>query len=537
MPVEFKPVKGDPILVEMGVHLDTYLFDYVQIFADLAVAREKGDELTELNIVRTFAPRDLFFFMFYVLDLPVNDPFILARIRDAQDENDMTIDLWSRKHWKSTILTYALPIWELINDPETRHGIFSITRGIAKVHLRRIKETLEKNVLLKKAWPKIFYDKPDRQSPKWSEDDGLYVKRKKIYLEPSIMACGLDNLPTGLGFTHLIFDDIIDLGNVSTLTQIDKATRFFEMALALKARKHKKRVIGTRYDLKDTYSEIMKKPGWKVRLYPAEIDTDGRGKRGGMPVYLTREELEDYYAQMGEYVYLSQMLQHPVAESQQKFKRGWLKYYTADTRKPDMNYYILVDPATKKRKRSDYTVMVVIGTDYLRNFWILDMIRDKLSLDERWQKLSGLVVSWGVTDVGYEQYGMQADVEFMERMMIEEGLYFSITPLGGQLSKEDRIRRLIPDFQKGRWIIPQNLVYTDVTGNLRELIAEFLDEEFDTFPFGKHDDILDDMARIYDPDMHVSFPKDSKPPEERKPLYDPLDLLKKTRRTTWMAAG
>ncbi len=54
---------------------------------------------------------------------------------------------------------------------------------------------------------------------------------------------------------------------------------------------------------------------------------------------------------------------------------------------------------------------------------------------------------------------------FFERMMAQEGVFFSIETVGGKLSKIDRIKRLIPDFQNGRWIMPETLIYTDVEGN------------------------------------------------------------------------
>ncbi len=109
----------------------------------------------------------------------------------------------------------------------------------------------------------------------------------------------------------------------------------------------------------------------------------------------------------------SQMLQKPEKESSQRFNTAWLSNrWSHKTKKPNMNIYILVDPAGKKKKEHDSTVMWVVGTDPYRNFWLLDGVSDKLNLGEKWEKLLGLVKRWAPLQIGYEEYGMQADKEF-----------------------------------------------------------------------------------------------------------------------------
>jgi len=202
-----------------------------------------------------------------------------------------------------------------------------------------------------------------------------------------------------------------------------------------------------------------------------------------------------------------------------------------------MYYYLLVDPAAKKKKESDYTVMCVIGTDALRNYWLIDMVRDKLNLGERWESLKRLVLSWGLNDIGYEQYGAMSDVEFMNRMMQETGCYFRITELGGQVSKDDRIKKLVPDFQRGRWILPDSLVYRNVKGEFKDLMVDF-QEEYESWVPGRnvgHDDMLDCLARIYESKMNVIFPTEIKPLENLVIDRDPLNIKSPKYQGTWMS--
>jgi len=530
---EFTLKKADPELKKLGIHTDELRHDYAASADHLNTCMATGDEAGYFKAMRWMAEQDLFFLCYFILDLPVNDPFLIARIYEVQNKHHFTVDLWSREHFKSSILSYALTIWQLIHNPEERICIFSHTRVMAKNHLRRIKQTLEQNTILHRAFPDIFFANPSKDSPKWSEDEGIYVRRKKNFAEASIEAWGLiDSSPIGKHYSTLVYDDLVTEKSVTSAEQIRKATEAFKLSQNLGTRTGIKRVIGTRYSAKDPYGEILKSKKWKPRIYPAEVDEEGLRKRGGTPVYLREDELNEKYDTQGEYIYSSQMLQDPVAASLQGFKEYWLKYWQSE--RPYMNYYIVVDPATTKKKDSDYTVMAVIGTDALRNYWLVDMVRDKLNLGERWSRLRDLVLSWDIKDVGYEQAGMLTDVEYMNQMMEENGIYFNIIPLAARTAKTDRIKRLVPLFQTGRFIVPRTLLYEDIAGETQDLTEAFVTDEYLAFPYGVHDDMLDSISRILDSDMGVTFPTRTTAERTVWDGNDPLNL-RSTPTGSWMA--
>jgi hypothetical protein len=58
---------------------------------------------------------------------------------------------------------------------------------------------------------------------------------------------------------------------------------------------------------------------------------------------------------------------------------------------------------------------VVIGLAPDENFYLLDAVRDRLNLTERGDKLFGMHRKWRPERVGYEKYGMQADIEYISR--------------------------------------------------------------------------------------------------------------------------
>jgi len=441
---------------------------------------------------RRLCQTDLFFLLYFVLGIQeINHPWIVSRIREVEENHDRTLDLWSREHFKSTILTYGLIIQKLLLNPEERICIFSHTRGIAKAFLHRIKLTFETNELLKLLFPDVLYSDPRNQSPKWSLDDGIIIKRKGVYNESSIEAWGLvDGMPTSRHYTIRDYDDVVTKDSVTTPEQIKKTDDAFKLSQFLGARGGIVWAVGTRYHFADQYAKMISSGAWEVRVR--------KGVENGISVFLTQKELDEFKRVVCDgntYIYNCQMLLDPVAEEAQEFKRGWLRYYRQLPNQA-MNYYLFVDPANAKKAGSDYTVMWLWGLDPLGNFFLIDMTRERLNLHGRWKALKRLMMKYPhIIKVYYEQYGMQADIQHFESQMRSDGIYFSIEPMGGTLKKEDRIRKLIPLFEDGKVYLPE-ILPSESDG--RDLIKEFRDEEYLLFPYASHDDCLDAASRIRD---------------------------------------
>ena len=154
----------------------------------------------------------------------------------------------------------------------------------------------------------------------------------------------------------------------------------------------------------------------------------------------------------------------------------------------------------------------------------------------RWSKEPGVQF----VKVGYERYGMQADLEYFEERMLIEKLYFEVNevawPLEGPGSKEDRVERLVPDFMQGKFfltalppVFPEGhpragqetgeestnqkrcraageayrilrlVMRRDHEGNVYSLNKCFL-EQYMVFPFAPKKDLLDAASRVYDLD-------------------------------------
>ena len=482
--------------------------------------------------VRWLGKNDRFFLLTVLLHRPdAFHPWIYARCREVEEETDDCLDLWAREHYKSTTITFAGVTQEVIKNPDITIGIFSHTKPVARKFLIQLKTEFEQNQDLKTTYPEIFYTDPRKESPKWSEEKGICVKRTGNPKEATVEAHGLvDGQPTGAHFALRVYDDVVTLESVSTPEQVKKTTDAWALSDNLGARgedgRSRRWHVGTRYSYSDTYQDILDKGVLKPRIFPATHN----GLPDGRPVFLSPEVWAEKKRTQGSAILAAQMLQNPAAGQNALFRKEWLRFQ--DVRPATLNVYILVDPASSRKRGSDRTAMAVIGIDAAGNKWLLDGYHHRMPLKERWQRLNGLRKVWTsmpgvqIVRVGYEKYGMQSDIEYFEEEMRREKDEWEIVELNwpreGGHAKYDRIQRLEPDFRSGRFLL--SAVVQEETANQRRVKAlgqayriftpvkrtdenkgiyslnKTLIDEFLVYPFSAHDDMLDCCSRIYDID-------------------------------------
>lgn len=476
---------------------------------------EIGRQQGKLNqVVRMLVCADLYYLMVRVCNrvdmLPcvgrpgfVDNSFAFDRCREVEASPNGYLDLWSREHWKSSTITFGLSIQNILKDPEITIGIFSHTRPIAKAFLRQIMRELEENLTLHAAFPDVLYGKDIRKAAKWSEDDGIIVKRKSNPNEATVEAWGLvDGQPTSKHFKVLHYDDVVVAGSVTTPEMIAKVMIEMERSYNLGTTPGIKRGAGTRWHFNDAYKTLTDRGTLTAREYPGRIG----GVEDGQSIVWDDLTHHQKRKDMGPYTYAAQILLNPKADSLQGFQREWLRYYSKKPTKT--NNYILVDSANSKRKDSDYTAMWVIGLGQDQNYYVLDMVRDRLNLTERAARLIELHRKWKPKQVRWEQYGLMADIQHIKSVQEAEGYRFDIMEVAGRTGKDDRISRLIPIFEQGRIYFPKSFYVTDYEKNTRNLVHDFIEQEYLPFPVSAHKDMIDSLARIEEPNLKLVWPKE-----------------------------
>lgn len=503
--------------------------------------------------LRWLAKYDRYFLLTVVLRrADARRNWLFARCREVEADTDDRLDLWAREHYKSTIITFAGIIQEIIRDPEITIGIFAHNRPTAKAFLRQIKQEFEDNDLLIKLFPDIFFANPHQEAVKWSEDEGICVRRWSNPKESTVEAWGLvDGMPTGKHFRLRVYDDVVTEKSVTNPEMIKKTTEMFELSEDLGTHGGRQWMIGTRYHHGDTYGVIRLRGIIEERRYPATHN----GSFDGVPVFLSERDWERKKSR-SRHIVASQQLMNPLEGAETKFDLRKLK--TWEIRPKYLNVYIMCDPSKGRTKSSDRTAVIVLGIDAQRVKYWLDGWCHRMSLSQRWQLIARTYKRWAAmpgvqaVHVGYEQFGMQTDLEYFEERMEIEKTAFPITelkwPREGPASKIQRIERIEPDIIMSRLLLPHSFNVSDegdvttydpthtsmvqdaIHAGERYRTATILKkidedripydpvlrwlEEFGFFPFAPHDDFLDVTSRIYDMEPAPPVPYSSEPGHE-----------------------
>ena len=463
-----------------------------QAYHDLLDKLNKEPEDYRRAIIKELLKEDLYFLCWFGLGWSFYDCDFGFNFCKMIEEDPWKLFLVARGHLKSLTLTTAHNIQLVLNDPEETIAIISYNLKTAKSFLRQIKQELETNELLMDLFPEIFYKKPEKESPKWSEQEGLIVKRSVNRKEPTFFAFGLvDSQATGMHFDVHSFDDVITQDSVTSAEMIEKTTERWQLSDNLGmsgAKTTRKKYAGTRYHYFDTYG-VMIKMGMPHIIIPAIDEND-------KPIFLSQEELDRKKAEQGSYIFSCQLLLRPVAKEDQKFHRDMVKYY--DEQPTHAYKYLAIDPANEKNKKSDYTAGLAFAFSPDRKVYLIDGIHDKLNLKERYDIIKSKHDRYQFRRIGYEKYGMQTDLDYFRMENEKENYYMPMFKMAGQASKEDRILRLVALFENGDILFPRELKYWSKYENKEISIIDRLIFEMESFPFGEHDDLLDCLSRILD---------------------------------------
>lgn len=423
------------------------------------------------------------------------------------------LDLWAREHYKSTIITFGMTIQNILQSHGSREGtedyqesptgssseeltfcILSHNRPAAKSFLRQIKTEFETNKLLQSWYPDVLYSDPKKEAPKWSEDEGITVRRASNPKEATVEAYGLvDGMPTGRHYHVLVYDDVVTERSVTTADMIRKTTDMFRLSLNLGQEGGVKRCIGTRYDADDSYQTMLDDEVWVPRIHAA---TDN-GEADGKPVFMSPEYLSEK-RKMGPYIFSCQMLQNPVPNVDAFFDMDCVQRYSVNAgtseRAPGnprkelpshLTLYMASDYAVTE-DGGDWTVHGVFGIDSEEHIWVLDWWRERTRSDV-WVDSACDLLALHKPGIWFEEKGaIQKSVEpFLVKRMRERRTYVKREGIAADRNKAARARSMQGRVQMKMLHIPDDTSWAD------DLLLEMK-----RFPFTTVDDQVDVLSII-----------------------------------------
>lgn len=447
--------------------------------------------------MRYMARNNLFFLCVYILDMDYVDHDFGYRFCAEIDEKKWgRIWVCAREHFKSTLLTFASTIQEIIRNPEIRIGIYSYNVTIAvDTFLKQIKSELENNEKLKFYFDDVFYQDPKKESPQWT-NDAITVKRESRAREATVEGSGLvTGQKTSKHYTHLIYDDVMTPDSVKSPEMMDYTESQWRMSLNTgNGTDLKYFVVGTFYAEGELYTHLIEEEICEPIIQPA-MD------KNNVPVFLSNEAAAKKRKTLGPNVWATQMMCSPKGSRKDTFKEEWIKYYSGDIFSDKkmyqgMNIYMFVDPAGSKNRKRDFTAIWVIGLNSDKNYYVIDLIRDKLNLSGKKQKIFRLHQKYNPKITFYEKVGMQSDIESIQEDMERYNYRFNISEVHATIAKNLRIEALQPFFESGRIWFPKQIIHENWEGINEDMLASFFRDEYRTFPVGVHDDAIDSLSMM-----------------------------------------
>ncbi len=435
------------------------------------------------------------------------------------DIKDLIINIAPRT-LKSVHIAQIAPSWKMGKDPSHQFIGASYAHTLAERNVMKCRQIMQSE-WYRDVFPATQISQDQNQKDYFTTTQAGQYK-----------GTGIGGTITGFGCKTLLIDDPINPLEAMSDTIRVKAIDEIRSTLFSRFNDFKLRqfiMIMQRLHEDDPTGNLLKDGGYYHLMLPSiapkRIQIEMRGQSWTMEQgqYLTprldKEVLDKLRTHLGEIHFAGQYMQNPVPIGGGDFRPEWVQFYSQGAIKPaQMNVCILVDPSggeeinKRKRKLSDWTAMMVVGLGQDNNYYLLDIVRDRLNPTDRINTLFMLHRKWNDACgkspiVGYERYGMMADTHYILEKQKQDAYNFRLVELGGNIAKEDRIKQLIPDMQNSRWYFPDSLIYVDGEGRKFDLVQEILKSEMPTFPRARHDDMLDALSRIYTPDLNMVFPK------------------------------
>ena len=421
-----------------------------------------------------------------------SDMIKLDVIESDLDEFVQRMYLCFRVFYKSTIITKVHTIQLLLNFPNLKIVLCHNKQSNSSDNLTAIKDMF-RTTQLKTLFPEYIPEGKD-----WGNMQGFSVACRTDWekSEDSVEAVGVGTEITGRHYHIAKKNDLVTKDSVMSEEQRKKTEDWdsrFNIGNFININIPLQDYEGTRYHFADLYSTKQNNP--KIKLFKKPImDNYEDNESRTVPERFTAEDIANLKSEFDPSTFWCQMMLEPKDPSKQRFVPEMIVTYP--TIPKGCYYYLLIDPASARKKGSDYTVMMVVAVTSENKKLIVDGIRDKLDPKQRVDTAIKLAQRWSVKGIGWEAIAFQdTDCFYFEEKRRELHLNCMIEPIKSHnRSKEDRIRGIMPEYGKHEWLwAPKGQIVHKSKYNEEEYdFIEVLEtHEFYDFPLAKHDDILD----------------------------------------------
>lgn len=400
---------------------------------------------------------------------------------------------------KSILTNVMYGSWLWARRPETRMLSFSYSDSLAKKFNIDRRNIMQSN-LYKQLFPDVKL-KGDMNTQKKIENTKTGM----------MLASPMPGTATGEGGDLIIIDDPHDPQGAESDAERGKQVDYFRQSIpsrlndkqtgaiiVVMQRLNQGDVSGVALEL-DDYVHVKLPSEERLErtlIFPMSGRTIHR-KKGDVlwPAREPQETLDKLKRMLGEYGYTGQYLQEPSPLSGGMVKEAWWQFYTK-IEEPITRWCLSVDAAFKKSDTSDFIVIQRWGIGVSGRMYLTEMVRERMTFIET---VDAILVMRRRNDILYieEKANGSAIIDVLRRKVS------GVIAYNPTESKIARLQAVSP------WIQAES-VYIYKFAPWKQI---FIDE-FNFFPNGKNDDIVDATTQA------IIKIKDIRPGELREPVVD-----------------
>ena len=377
-------------------------------------------------------------------------------------EQGRSLVLAPRGFGKSTLLSVARCVFEIVRNPDVRILLASNTQAQAEAFVREARGHIERNLIFGRLFGNLI-------GRKWTDRELIVGARRRIAKEPTIFATGVGGALVSRHFDIILCDDIVDEENSRTESRREKLrTWFFKVMLPCLEPDGRIGIVGTRYHYRDLYGHLIETGFVPSATIIRAIDAGGKSP---WPEKFSVEWLEQIRREAGTVIFNAQYQNDTEAMKGAVFKNEWLRYY--DIAPERLRIFQGVDLAIAQHSGSDFFAIVTTGADEWGNIYVLDCYQARLSFRQQTAAIVERFRRFDPIKVAIESNAYQAAQ--VERVRELGGVRaVSVFTKSDKLSRAWKLSAL---FEDGRVFLGRNM---------HELADQLL-----TFPQCEHDDLFD----------------------------------------------
>lgn len=310
-----------------------------------------------------------------------------------------------------------------------------------------------------------------------------------------------------------ILDDLISDEDARSATEMAniKDTIYKAIDYALHPTMQKIIWCGTPFNAKDPLYEAVESGAWAVNVYPVceKFPCEPKEFRGAWEDRFTYEYVKGKYEKAIKEGMISsfnqELMLRIMSDDERLLEENCFRWYDKNAlmkNKSDFNWYITTDFATTEKQSGDYSVISVWALNSNNDWFWVDGICAKQTMDKNIDDLFRLVSKYyPVNEVGIEVTGQQQGfIPWIQKEMMNRNIWFTLASKGNDnapgirpnTNKMQRFNVVVPWFKAGKMHFP---VGHEFNAALQEMLEELRLASGAGFK-SKHDDAIDTISML-----------------------------------------